>query len=1012
MKAFRRVLVTLALTAGLGLTLAPAAAGAAVMPGAQVQASSSAGCSKDTFITTLPSKPFSEICAGAYTGFLPVDRWSSATGTFHLRAEGGWTSIPSDLALRLQRQATGPMWMSAGNAMWKGATSLASEAVALDLMKTVGSVVDKAFYKMSKALFSSALVAVIVVVVLGVVLWRASRGRASVGRHLVKICVVLIVLGTMMAGANRSTGSGSNFVPGPGSPSWVVQTANDVISIVAQAPAAALTAMAIDESEDLRGSDTGAGSAWASNPLSCQKYVGRMKAAYAKSVNDSGYLLGAPEGVRATQSTIPVIMSSLWEQTGLRVWKSAQFGSDNDYADFMYCRLLEARAGISPTAQAGMIGMGAVPTKPGASHTTEVGNHQVSNANSAAWGAVGDNFGTDRTLVAWASCRWDYDAKAWKIAGDWDKVDRSWLLDKNKIGIPTDACASWWNDSYYSADGPGGGIVGEKKSELNFTGSGDDTLAATSNAPQAKDFLISLHGAGASAGIDTSTMVVYAFGALIALLVFGAISVGLILAKVMVVVMALVFGIVLLKDLATVSGDGSGAVRVARTTGVLLVVMAGMSLVFAFIALITSVLVAAASGAPEMFLMMWASVAPAVAMLVLHLVFTKVLRVASPLTLKGLASYRDSVTQGSLAPAAGGRMGGRVKGMAAQGTKVGAAVAARKMLGLPAVPGRGGADGQRPGRQVGRQTLAGAAAGGIAGAAVGTAAGANAAAGASGSTGAAGGKPTGPGPTPAGTPAAGGGPAPARPGASGRRRQPASSSAPTSGEQGAPGAWFDIEDGAERRQARIAERATAEGIDPQHAAGIIVLEDEAVVREEIARERKAARSKRLGLPSALGGDVVEAVGASLRARHARAAATPLRSGARGIVRTGAHGAMFAATGGLSAVPTLVVAGVRTARSVNSTRRQIATDRTQAAVLAAEARIVQAARDARASADVEAPAPVPAPVPAPGPVAPAGTLPPGMVAPVFDNRRPPAPPSAGTVPQRPQPAGPVATERPW
>ena len=622
----------------------------------------------------------------ANSDYLPAQRWAQAASGLHLRTGDGFLE---DLSTRLQREATFPMWMSLGNWMWSFSTNLTSWAVSLDLMKSVGLQVDQIAAKLGSAIADSAILGAIIGLGIIVMLWRAARGRSNPWRYIARSSIVLALLTVMFVGAAASTVSGGEYRPGVMSPGWLATKTNSIVSSLASAPALALSDEMTTYTPENGTGQTGI--------LSCDAYTAELSAQYAQSAGGNNALANKLE------ASVPMLLSRMWEQTGLEVWKTAQFGSNNNYGDYMYCRLLEERAGQAEIVQMTLTSQAA--TRAG----TPIPSGANPNRYAAPWGTGGDVDSRDRSLIAWGACRLNSDG-SWTVTGDWKDITRS----GGRGAVSPDDCAKWWGEDYYTDAGPNGWIAGDTNN-LEFSGKSSDTRNDTRNAPEARDFLLSLHGGGSNAGGNTVMVIAYFASSLAVLLVFLVLAGAVLIAKVAAVVMVLAIFLLLIKDLLPGQEGNSSAVKVAKSFIGIAFATFALSLLLALVAVITGFLVQAATdwfGGSSIMAIVWTGAAPLVALLSIHLLFTKILKVPSPLTVKGAKAWGDRINSGAVGGSVANAVSSRAQaagraasGFARQGARAAGSEVLRRTTG-----GRfgGSAPVKRTGSGVGSAAAAGA----------------------------------------------------------------------------------------------------------------------------------------------------------------------------------------------------------------------------------------------------------------------------------------------------------------
>lgn len=653
------------------------------------------GASADTMIDDPCLHNPSSSCIptpASQSNLLPVNRWVDATGSLHGRLS---SSVIDDIAEKIQRNGTYPVLMSLGNSMWSGATGMTSAAIRMDILDSAGATADAAAAKIGSSLMSSGVLVLLAVIALIIPLWKAGRGRgAAPWAAFGKVAATVALFSVMVAGAGASTTSADGrFEPGRFSPGWFVVTTNTVLSTLASAPAAALVM-----------SESGAGFTYddsAKGDLSCFQYINTMKADYA-----------TVSAVDTMEGSIPLVMSSMWEATGMEVWATAQFGAENPYGDFSFCRLLEQTSGTSTAYQYALT-----------LRATDDPIADVANIQSLAW-QTADNNQEDRTMIAWGQCRPD-GSGGWELA-------TGWAANKNVDGRgAADAindCREWWsnpaNDATDVNGNPPAGRFDDGASAFNWAGSSE--IINDTGTDQVRNYLLTLQG-HTGGGVTSSMAMVYTyvFSSLIMLVIFGMISAGIIIAKVgALVMMVATFFALLISLWPGNSRTGALGKFFGQYVGMALFVF-GIQLIFAFLTLITSMMVAAGNemfGGGSMISMIWTGFSPVVAVVVLHQVFTKFLKVPSPFSMTGAQQWGAAAGGGAVGGAVGAGLMQRVNRMKARGESAvmrSGARAGSRALGVVSGGkfGRGG----RPGR-------AGAIAGGApgAGAAVGAPGGAKA----------------------------------------------------------------------------------------------------------------------------------------------------------------------------------------------------------------------------------------------------------------------------------------------
>ena len=574
---------------------------------------------------------------------LAINRWADVADTFHDRLDG---DLWNDVIEKIQRRAVYSTMLSTGNSMWQASSNLVSFATRFCLLDTLGADADRVAAAVGGAFLGDGgpLLAAIMAAGLAVAVWRQARGRGQgAWQGLARSGLLIAVMAVMVAGASRTTvvtapedgSTATDF--GVGSPGWAATRINAVIAALASAPAKAIADQGSVTEQTQNPED----------PLSCAAFTANMRANY-----EDLYLSG-PARIGAS---VPLVMSQMWENTGLMVWVNSQFGPGNTYGSRVFCHVLENRLGTTrwlasntdvPPRTAGF------GPRQGSGNGTVMGllldanraGVPGVNGDAPAWDFRGEDTVEDAAVIGWAACRW---------AGDWT-VDPQWALvdsggdsgggDDFDSGdarhpITADDCLAWWSD-------PDTDITGLA---MNFEDNPGHIRAATAGAPAVGNFLTNWHGNDNSAAFALA----FAFdlSALIMLLVFGGIALGIIVAKVAMVVMIALVIVALVASLWI--GPGTRLATYVKFYVGLAVFTFAISAIFALLNLITGFLVGAGArqfGPGSILAVLWSGFAPVTAVVVLHLLFKHVLRVPSPFKPSGALAYAGAI--GGIGAAAG-----------------------------------------------------------------------------------------------------------------------------------------------------------------------------------------------------------------------------------------------------------------------------------------------------------------------------------------------------------------------
>lgn len=623
----------LACLAGMLLLVALAApAGAAASPDSTVL---------DSGVCTSGSS------APATSSYLPVNRWADATTGFHSRLDAdAW----NDVSEKIQRVGMASLWMQLGNAMWSLSANLLHASTAFCPIKTLGQPMDQIVALIGGAITTSGLLIAILVWLIVVTLWQVRRGHgwSYVGREFLKTAAILGLMFSMITGAQASTAT----APGSGGPWWWVAKVNSAVNTLS----GSLTSAAMDNSaikvgyQKLSDSTELDASEWT---VRCTKVSG------ATGFNYLDYLhktyteawTNPDSGTVTEGSELPATVSRLWEATALPVWAGTQFGTSNPYSDQVFCFALEAKS-LDKTADKSTF------------YSYLVNQLDISRDEAKAIVAnshIFDDSSTvsrDNAWAGWAECA-PVDATTASARSRWNELaDRS---------ADDGACVKWWS---------GGDI---SRSNLNWEDDEDKIASATgSDRASEENFLDSLHGKG---GSNTSVpLILYVVGSAINAGVFIMIAAMQALSKIVLVFM--IAGIFMALVRALAPGNDSelfkksskqllGAAFVSSCAGLLI------SIILMIASVITKVAVgmfgAGSSGA-----IIAGCIGPALGAFFLHWLFTSVLSLPSPFTVKGMAAWGRGITSGVIGGAVGAGLVTAASGLVSRGAR-GSRDASRKL---------------------------------------------------------------------------------------------------------------------------------------------------------------------------------------------------------------------------------------------------------------------------------------------------------------------------------------------
>lgn len=579
--------------------------------------------------------------SASQSAMLPVARWADATAQMHSRIDAGPIGINAEL---IQRNALQNGGMSTGNFMWTTGAGLSSFAINFCLLDSAGGAADQIGATIANTIKdprNGLLAGLIVIGVFGLLFAGYRRGNMMWKPIMMKAVIVGLFF-IMAMGATGSTGGGTvgadgrvdngPYRPGVGSPGWVVTKVNNVVASLASAPA---TALAVDPG-------TAAGPS--GDPLSCVNYTASLKKEYTNTYGG---------GAGAMASSVPLILSSIWETTGLKAWRTAQFGSaaEGTMSDHAWCHLLEQNAKVP------------IGTSAASAGSVQMVMNRVFNGSGVPAPAAGSDFykstafstpdkvTQDKSIVAWAACRIKDGATNLNDGN-------SWTTDAFNAGIADgtkpsgEDCRKVFMTKQDSADAFDWSSNGD---EVNKRTDTDDPAAGQ----ELRTFIRTLHGNDIVGGM--TSILAYNISALGMLIVFGLIGLAIIVSKVALVVMIIIAFFLMLQALLP-GADMSRLGGFLKTlVGVNLFVFA-IQLVFAFVTVFTKMLQTVGEGMlggdTSLIAMLWSGLAPLVAVAILHMMFTKVMKIPSPFSLSGGLAWGNAMSA-----AAGGAAFAGVSGL-------------------------------------------------------------------------------------------------------------------------------------------------------------------------------------------------------------------------------------------------------------------------------------------------------------------------------------------------------------
>lgn len=613
---------------------------------------------------------------------LPVFRWSGTTGDVHSRYSkldlsgvmGGFTD-----------RAITEVSFGFGNAMWNATTSMVTLANRACPIDAVGGIVDHYAGWLGEAIIESGIVAVFVAATIIGLAWRGYRNGGSMraGTLMPKI-LVLGLLVAMINGAAQSKGGGWDgsdkaYVPGVGSPGWIATTIDSTVSALAQAPVAVMMESDTYSIGGLAASNTNIESA-SGNVKKYPDAEGWNTAGKSNYSNSCRYYLKALHDLykeKNHKAKVDVTgtsraLSSMWEQSGLRAWRQVQFGNQSAAGPHMYCYALDQMAGIDILDENGKASYGTVANVMKKANMAIPATDDKGNF-APIYKRTSNTSARDRQFVALAQCRVTNSHKVASGAAKELKFD-IYQLAKKDAPIPqvteTDcknaftpgkempAVFDWparegkgmWENARDLLPG-GGGAVGVL--------AGKDPVEEYAIPGSKMDFLESLHSG--SGGIGMLTGIFYMCSSFFVMVSFGLLSAAILLAKMAALVFLFTFIFVAVAYMLPNSDPAKFPRLLKQYTGLSFFIF-GFQLIMAILAFLTKILVDLGSDTIDnaAMEMLWVGIAPALALIAMHLSFKK-MGMPSPLSVNAGQAWGKAAGTGALGTAAiagGSALGG------------------------------------------------------------------------------------------------------------------------------------------------------------------------------------------------------------------------------------------------------------------------------------------------------------------------------------------------------------------
>ncbi|WP_433673888.1 hypothetical protein [Microbacterium gorillae] len=587
-----------------------------------------------------------------------INRWGDATTSFFTKYDG---FVGTQLIDQAQRGLNQSLAMSVGNFFSNATSNFTQWAVSFSAIDTLGASIDDITGQIVRALFTmdgsggavgSALITGLMLVLVLIIMWQSARngGAVVMARRLTALVLVFAMLFAMANAALSGGGTTDEkgYHPVILSPGWVVKSVNDTVGSIANVPAS----LFVDGIQTIGATENEK----AGNNLSCANFQVAMNTRLTEQ-QESATNAGSGGLVAIT-----TVMDQLSESTGLETWKKIQTGFNNPFGENVYCRILEERSTAStPFWSAYLTGGGAGTGWMQPVFSTHVGENAPFAPNTPN--------NTAATYVAWAACTPTevVDAQIrWKWTDGWVGFQGG----VNGIGGAPEAtmdagnadenCKAWWNavsvdgaeqniPNIFDISGEAGWIDDRTK---NIEGAGRD---------QVRDFLYALTGVNATGGATATGA--YAVSSFMQFLAFGSLDVVTVIAKLFNSMFTFAIWFVLLGALFSRNPFKERIVKSFNKFLGVTVFASMMTAIMTFIVIFSRILIGLGNGMfgpGSLFGMLWAGFAPITALILVHLMFTKVFRMPSPVTVSGVRAWSKASASGTLGAAAAGGVGAGV----------------------------------------------------------------------------------------------------------------------------------------------------------------------------------------------------------------------------------------------------------------------------------------------------------------------------------------------------------------
>lgn len=576
-------------------------------------------------------------------GMLPVHRWTDATSNLHTRLGAKFTD---DMYEKLARNGMAQGALSVGNAAWSTSVTVTEAANQFCVGDSIGTTVDKAMGSVARSIFFDAWFGPVILVFLTIgIIYRSARsGSFNMGQMGRLLGVTGLVVVMMNGAANSGNGSYGTMSPG-----WMMDKANSVLATTS----GALSSSLLSSMDDLGGGGTTPVPVQYAEkyPSHCYNYMDQLVGHYKNK-----YIMADVMGMTAA----PLSLNAVWTESALQSYIGTQFGSGNAYGQAAFCHQLEINAQVSPVEHAWytlrtLDGEKDYPNEE--KWANQILNLALNGEGGQAIYSPRDNLEEDQAMAFWASCA-STGGDNWVTAPGWEEVRDGEIEDS--------VCEAAYEDNDYDW---GGSPFNWKNRDHILENTSPmaahpGAFSDTGNAFHPRQFLENYQGWAAGDGMIAA--ILHAVVGIILLILFGAISLFILIAKMALVVLTATVVLVGLADMAF----GRTSSRLVKFFKLLLgmaIITWGASFFMALLAVLTRIINAMgkAMDLNVVGAIIWAGVAPVLAVLLFKFVFSKVLKMPDPLSVQGAKNYMSSagviggsaMDRATAAPAAAARSG-------------------------------------------------------------------------------------------------------------------------------------------------------------------------------------------------------------------------------------------------------------------------------------------------------------------------------------------------------------------